>query len=260
MKEDFDHIAVNYDIDFTFSEIGKRLRQSVYKHLKTLLSSQKILELNCGTGQDAIWLAKNNDIVATDISLEMLKVAKQKNTGTHCKKLIFEQLDIKKIDTHKFNDKFDLIFSNFGGLNCLNPLELKSFFNSVKPLLTQKGKLILIIMPTFCLWESVYFLFKGKWRSIFRRNTTKKVLTNVKGKSIDTWYYSPINIQKMSADFFKVNTIIPIGFFIPPSYLNNFFKNHLNFLTTLDSIEAKCNRFSFLANFSDHFLIELQVL
>ncbi|MEE9349311.1 MAG: class I SAM-dependent methyltransferase [Flavobacteriaceae bacterium] len=166
MKKDFDHIANKYDTDFTYSEIGKRQRKSVYKYLNKLPNNLSVLELNCGTGEDAIWFAnKGNTVLATDISLEMIKVGEAKVKGID--NIKFQQLDINilnkteilpvvqndKTNTNiiltergtsdKESQKFDLIFSNFGGLNCLNATELKIFFANAKELLNLNGKLIL---------------------------------------------------------------------------------------------------------------------
>ena len=75
----FDTIASIYDDQFTDTRTGYLQRQLVYLHLEKILKQNKpkrILELNCGTGADAIWLTqKGFEVVATDISADMVKVA-----------------------------------------------------------------------------------------------------------------------------------------------------------------------------------------
>jgi hypothetical protein len=56
-----------------------------------------------------------------------------------------------------------------------------------------------------------------------------------------------------------VKNIKPVGFFIPPSYLNKFFQKKKNTLRMLDAIENPVSNFSSLANFSDHFLIDMEL-
>ncbi len=264
MKKDFDHIAKDYDTDFTYSEIGKCQRNSVYRYLKKLPKQLNILELNCGTGEDAIWFAKqNNQVLATDISSEMIRVAEQK--GRNIKNLEFSQLDINKINLCKsvqsVSKKIDIIFSNFGGLNCLNKKELKNFFKTASELSTKDGKLILVIMPKNTLWERLYFILKLDFKKAFRRNTNKSLEVNVDNNpevsGVQTWYYNPKDIKKMARPYFKVTITKPIGFFIPPSYLENYFKKHKRFLNILDQLEKKIGKFGFLSRFSDHYLIEL---
>lgn len=279
MEKDFDHIAKKYDQDFTNSEIGKKQRIAVYTYLKNRKIdnidqndiAQKILEVNCGTGEDAIWFAKKgHTVLATDISTEMIQVAKKKANGI--KHLKFRQLDINNLNTIKLldesntenqqpktNNKFDLIFSNFGGLNCLNKEELNTFFKNTSKLIHKNGKLILVIMPKNTLWERFYFILKAQFKNAFRRNTNNAIKVNVDNKTVLTWYFNPKDIKKLCGSYFKVIKTKPIGFFIPPSYLENYFRNHKRLLRILDKLENKINRFGFLSRFSDHYLIELEL-
>ena len=66
----FDRIAPDYDRRFTDSLIGRAQRDAVWKVLtRTFRRDDKILELNCGTGEDAIYLASNGiSVVALDAS------------------------------------------------------------------------------------------------------------------------------------------------------------------------------------------------
>ncbi len=262
MKADFDHIAKNYDTDFTHSEIGKRQRNVVYKYLEELPNQQHILELNCGTGEDAIWFAKKiNTVLATDISKEMIHVAKEKSK--EIKNLKFQQLDVNNLKSNSENlvqkSKFDLIFSNFGGLNCLNKQELQDFFRTASKLLHKNGKLILVIMPKNTLWENIYFIVKGQFKKAFRRNAKTALTVNVAGNKVQTWYFNPKQIKSLSKVNFKVVQTKPIGFFLPPSYLECYFKNHKRFLTILGTLEKTIGRFGFLSRYSDHYMIELQI-
>lgn len=279
MEKDFDHIAKKYDQDFTNSEIGKKQRTSVYRYLqnRTVTNThlndivQKVLEINCGTGEDAVWFAKKGyTVLATDISSEMIQVAKKK--ATKVKHLKFQKLDIKDLNNAKLlddkpktddqksitNNNFDLIFSNFGGLNCLNKDELSIFFKNTSKLIHKNGKLILVIMPKNTLWERVYFILKAQFKNAFRRNTNNGIRVNVDNKTVLTWYFNPKDIIKISSTYFKIVKTKPIGFFIPPSYLENYFRNHKRLLRTLDKLENMVNQFGFLSRFSDHYLIELE--
>lgn len=224
---------------------------------KKNIRNKSILEINCGTGKDAIWLSnQGNDVIATDISGQMISTAKSKNNS-----ITFFQMDINNINTdERLKDKkFDVIFSNFGGLNCLNPSELKDFLNHAKNRLTKEGELILVIMPKNCIWEKKYLFFTGKWSKIFRRNSQKPLEVNVDGKKVKTWYYNPKDlIKKVSKDDFSVD-YKPVGFYIPPSYLENFFKNKIWLLNLFTSLENIIKNWSFLARYSDHFIISMKI-
>ncbi|KAA1244131.1 class I SAM-dependent methyltransferase [Aquimarina sp. RZ0] len=260
MNESFDIAAPTYDDVFTYSHIGKLQRNLVYDFLKDVLpenQSLDILEINCGTGQDAFWLASlGHRIIATDISFGMISVAKEKLTTTE-NQPEFRQLDINKLGETHFEHSFDLIFSDFGGLNCLSPKQLEHFFVSASKKLKPNGKIIGVIMPKHCILENFYFIMKGSFKKAFRRNTNRVVIANVDGTQVNTWYYNPINIKKVAEGFFNIDTTYPIGFCIPPSYLEPFFRKKSILLKTLQHIDILFKRFSFVSKYSDHYLISL---
>jgi len=172
MENNFDIHAQNYDTIFTHSVIGKAQRDQVYDYLSKELSIKNqlhVLELNCGTGEDAVYLhKKGHHVIATDISEEMIAVAKNKHQD---------------------------ITLNFGGLNCLSDVQLQAFLKTSEALLTDQGKLIMVIMPKHTLWERFYFLLKFQFKNAFRRNTTKAIYANVEGVQVPTWYYNPKDVH-----------------------------------------------------------------
>ena len=256
MKASFDKAATTYDQSFTNTLIGKLQRNLVYEVVsKHLYQIKNILEINCGTGEDAIWLAKKGiEVTATDISTEMIFIA---NSKKNLKNLNFIHADINTISEQFSDKKFDLVFSNFGGLNCLNIDELSNFLNSVSTILSEKGKLILVIMPKNTLWEKVYFILKGKFKTAFRR-AKKVVFANVDGISVPTYYYNPKDIVNLSKTNFNYLDVKPVGFFIPPSFLEPFFKNKKGFLGLLETLESGIKNWSLLSKYADHYLIVLQ--
>jgi ubiquinone/menaquinone biosynthesis C-methylase UbiE len=258
MKADFDKAASNYDKTFTNSVIGKLQRNLVYEKLSFILKENNpktILEINCGTGEDAIWLGKQNfEVTATDTSEKMIAVAKSKsNLGN----INFKQVDINNIDSNFKNEKFDLIFSNFGGLNCLTSLELDDFFKETVPILTQKGKLALVIMPKNTLWEHLYFLLKFNRTNAFRRKK-EFAIADVEGEKITTYYYNPKDIVNLANTNFEIQQFKPIGFFIPPSYLEPFFNTKPRLISLLNSLEQKIKNVSWLSKYADHYIVVLE--
>jgi len=259
MKEDFDHIAVEYDQDFTHSPIGIAQRNSVYEVLNQCVSNFEtlsVLEINCGTGEDALYFAnKNATVCATDISTEMIKQAKIKQGGKA--NLTFETLDINKLDQFKPKETYDMIFSNFGGLNCLDSQELTLFLKNSYSKLNNEGFLFLVIMPRACVWESLYFVSMLKFKKAFRRKNKKGVLANVDGEWVKTYYYNPKDIVKIAKGF-QLKKAAPIGLFVPPSYLNPFFKNREKWLSKLIIKDKKALKKGRYSSYSDHYVICLQ--
>jgi len=257
MNHDFDIAAATYDVEFTKSNIGQAQRSQVYQYLDNLLTSSKnmqILELNCGTGEDALHMSQlNHQVVATDISSEMIRVCKEKYGNTS---ITFQQLDIRKITASTFDQKFDLIFSNFGGFNCLSKEELNTFFKLAPSLINEKGKLALVIMPKNTLWEQIYFSLKGEFKKAKRRRTDSFVLANVHGMNVKTWYFNPREINENSSNF-KVSKTKPIGLWVPPSYLENSVLGKQPILAILKMMD-RLFCWAFLSKYADHFYIELE--
>ncbi len=277
LESAFDSAAQSYDTDFTKTETGRLQRKMVHEYLdKTILQNRKlkVLELNCGTGADAIWLAQNgNCVLATDLSKEMIVQGKNKwkrvyeaselypdtseilNQGS----VEFRQMDLRS--AVYLQDQFDLVFSNFGGINCISPQDLASFMEGLPNLIKPNGHFVAVIMAKFCVWETLYFLLKFRFRAAFRRFGNGPLPSPLKGGAFqDTWYYSPKMIRDL---IYFQNTrinVCPVGFFLPPSYLEPFFRKHPYWLNHLAKWEHSISQSPSFGSISDHFLISVQFL
>ena len=119
----FDTIASDYDSTFSQSWLGRDLRTRVQRRLlETFSPPATLLELNCGTGEDCLFLARNGfQVVATDVSGKMLEVSARKAAG-HLDRIRFQRLDLN-LPRQLKGGPFDGAFSNFGGLNCVPDLD-----------------------------------------------------------------------------------------------------------------------------------------
>src|ERR1017187_8503288 len=72
----FSSQSIIFDQMYADNKIVQYKRERVREHLKKYIKAcDRILELNSGTGQDAIWLAQQNCLVhATDYARGMLEV------------------------------------------------------------------------------------------------------------------------------------------------------------------------------------------
>jgi ubiquinone/menaquinone biosynthesis C-methylase UbiE len=257
----FDSAAQQYDATFTNTEIGKLQRARVWNYLSSIFNNNTldILELNCGTGEDAIWFAKNGHKVwATDISEKMIGVAHLKVEQLALShKIIFKRLDINEIEKAAFSNRFDLIFSNFGGLNCVTDYQLKTLSNKLMNLLNPNGRFVAVVMPDFCLTESVYFLSKFKFKEILRRKMIQQVRIN--DAVVKTYYYSPKMFYRYFKNEFILNKVFGIGLTIPPSYLNSFFTKKVKILKFLNGTENFIGNNLVAASIADHYLIDLSI-
>lgn len=200
-------------------------RNRVRTHLlKELKPGARILELNCGTGEDAVYLSKKGFTVhATDISGKMLAKAVDKfRSNDNLNKLSFENCSFTSLSGLSNKGPFDHIFSNFGGLNCT--ADLDQVLASLSPLLKDNGKLTLTIISGFCLWETL-LIFKGKWKTAFRRFRKGGASAHVEGHHFNCSYYTPRYIKR-HLEGFTITKIEGLCIFIPPSYIQGF---HINY-------------------------------
>lgn len=252
MKADFDKAAQVYDKQFTETTIGRLQRQRVWNYLTQLQAkcfAKNVLELNCGTGEDAQFLsALGCQVVATDSSESMLKIAKEKSVGKHSD-ISFIHLDLSK-PSLTLSKNFDLVVSNFGGLNCINIDQLQQLASWLGRHLSDNAQVILVIMPSKTLIDRWYRVAKGQ-QNISKIRAEKKTLeVNVYGQLVTTYYFDPNEVIDAFKDYELIH-IQSIGF--APSFLNN-----SRLLSPLLLLDKLLYRFNFRPDQSDHYLIHLQ--
>lgn len=264
MREPFDAIAKEYDNAFTETLVGKYQRERVHHHLEVLLQHANIhdvLELNCGTGQDAIWLAEQGcRVLATDIATKMVEVTARKILESKWSNSITSTvLDARELSRLGNKPKFDLIFSNFGGLNCIAPQELEKLAQAASNLLNPNGYFLAVIMPRGCWWEKLYFTLKKQRTTAKRRSSRDAIAAKLDEETfVDTWYYNPSEFFRYFDKQFNLQKKAPIGWSLPPSYLDNWFQNKKGLLGLLHKIEQKVPATSFFAQTADHCIVQMQ--
>jgi SAM-dependent methyltransferase len=253
-QQAFDTYAKSYDVHFTNSLIGKAQRDAVYRHLEKVISgkTKQLLEVNCGTGYDAVWfLKKGIRVLATDISAGMIEEARKKE---HSGAVEFKQLSSTEIETLA-PQNFDLIFSNFGGLNCLSRTELIKFKTGCGLLQHKNAQLVFVIMGTNCWWERFYFSWKKEKAKARRRSDPSGADTVIENQHFKTYYHSPELLKQLFETEYDHISTKPIGLFVPPSYLEEYIRNKKIFFGFLKRMDTIFGHMSFLSNYADHYLI-----
>ena len=212
-----------YATDTIIQYKRKRVRDHV---LPWLQPNSHILELNAGTGDDAIFFAQQaHTIHATDISVRMQGILKEKVKHHDLQNSVTYEL-CSYTDLENLSDRgpYDLLFSNFAGLNCTN--ELPKVLQSFNSLLKAGGIVTLVILPKFCLWEFL-LLFKGKFKTAIRRfSGSQGAKAHIEGGFFRCWYYNPSFIRKHLKDSFDMIGLEGLCTIVPPSYLKGFDKKY----------------------------------
>ncbi|MBC7875619.1 MAG: methyltransferase domain-containing protein [Anaerolineales bacterium] len=257
----FDSLAAEYDSSFTRTRLGRQLREIVWEQFNgKILSGKYVLELNCGTGEDAIWLAKQRcKVVATDISSSMIDIASSKVEASGLGGMVdFHFLDLAKPSLELNNEKFDYVLSNFGGLNCVQDLNPISSYlaDHVK----SSGQIVLVLMGKWCLWEIIWHGLHGDGEIAFRRLRKTGATAKIGSNDLHVWYPAVRDVKCQFERFFKIKKITGLGVFLPPTYLEKFIEKHPSLWSLLTWLEHKfANLFPF-KYFADHLIFEFERL
>jgi SAM-dependent methyltransferase len=256
----FDSVAETYDEDFTHTPIGKIQRSQVHSQFAVVCPSpRRVLEINCGTGHDARLLAaKGYDVIATDSSPEMIRISRKNNSAEQLPNLRFEVVQFADIDQFIGHPPFDVIYSNFAGLNCISPQESVTLYNLFHKILNPGGIVFAVYFGTRCLWEILYYGIKKGRQKNRRQHGSGPRCVRLNNTSLPIWYYRPgevRNIARLSG--FRFVRARPVGLFVPPSDFNRILIRY-PWLGALTQWMDQRLQFGTLADYADHYSITFQ--
>lgn len=251
----FDALAADYDAAFTGSRIGTRMRRAVQARLVARFpAGHRILELNCGTGEDAVFLARRGlDVVATDLSPAMVEKtrAKVRENGLE-KQVAVRKLAIEGLAAIPEQGAFDGALSNFGGLNCVE--DLGAVARGLARVLRPGAFAMLCVMGPLVPWEWLWYLGRGEGRKAFRRLRRDGVVW----RGLTIRYPSIGTVRRRFAADFQLRRVSAIGSFLPPSYAEAWAARHPRILAGLDRWERWTETWFPFPWLADHYLLELE--
>lgn len=232
----FSRQANIFDENDSKNPIVQWMRNEVRKQILEILKPQcKILELNAGTGLDAVFFAeKGFHVHATDNAPGMMDVLKEKIISKNLQdKITAQQCSLNNLSIIE-EKNFNHIFSNFGGLNCVENIE--NIFRNFDKLLAANGTVTLVVMPPVCLWE-ISMALKGNFKLAFRRFKKNGTPSHLNGIYFSTYYYSPNRILKAIGKNYKLISIKGLCILVPPPYLIGFAIEHPEIFKALAATE-----------------------
>ena len=238
IAEAFSRTAAKYD---SFAEDHPhltRMRNKVYSHVMCYIPrGARVLELNAGTGTDAVELAQRGYCVhATDIAPGMLNRLQEKVSHLGLQNRISMEarsfLSLEDIP----GAPFDAVFSDLGGLNCVPNLTpvIQQLPNVLKP----GGIVTWVLMPHICLWE-IAEVFRGNFSLAFRRLSRDKVRANLEGLSFDVYYFSARQVMRWFGKDFELLALEGLSVITPTAESKNFAKWHPHLYRTLNWLDDK---------------------
>lgn len=253
----FDAMAADYDRSFTQSAIGRRLRAATWRWLDAAFTAgDRVLELNCGTGEDALHLARRGvRVLATDRSEAMLAATRAKIAGAG----LAGQVDTALLALEDVGQAgaaapgpFDGAFSNFGGLNCIG--DLPGVARGLASVLRPGAAALFCVMGPAAVWEWGWFLARGKPRTAFRR--LRRGGSAWRGMTIR---YPAIGVLRRAfAPHFAFRGVCAIGALLPSGYAEQWAARYPRLLDRLDQLERRFETVPPLPWIADHYLIRFE--
>lgn len=255
----FSKQSLVFDELYSSNTIIEYKRQRVRSHVERYIGPDcRILELNAGTGEDAVYFArKGHHVHASDISPGMLEMLGKKADHYGLGSAITRELcSFTDLENLKDKGPYDLIFSNFAGLNCTPDLD--RVLHSLPRLVNEGGIVTFVIMPKFCLWETL-LIFKGKFKTAFRRFfSSKGTRAHIEGHFFTCWYYNPSYVRDRIKDHFELIAIEGLCTIVPPSYIEHFAEKYPRVYRALTKKEDQLKKRWPWKNIGDYYIISFR--
>ena len=252
----FDDLAATYDDTFSTSEIGRRMRAAVWQRIDALVApGDRVLEVNCGTGEDAIHLGRRGvHVLATDVSPAMVATTAAKVAAEDLGDLVsVRTLAIEDLDPTEVGGdaRFDVVLSDFGGLNCV--ADLAAAGGRFGRVLRPGGRVVACVMGPVVPWEWAWYLAHGDPRRAFRRLGRA---TEWRGMTIT--YPSIGSFRRAFAPDFELERVSAVGVLLPPTYAEGWAGRHPATIDRLERWERRIAANPLAARMADHYLVELR--
>jgi ubiquinone/menaquinone biosynthesis C-methylase UbiE len=252
----WDAAATTYDQDFTETLVGGIQRVAVWRELdRVFRAGQRILELNCGTGIDAVHLAKRGiQVVACDISPEMIKRARQRASDAAVSdRLDFRVLATEELDSLETEAPFDGVFSNFSGLNCV--ANLPAVAEALERLLKPGASALLCMLGRFVAWEFLWFVAHGDLRNAVRRLRANRYYHD---EVHQVWHLSVSQLTHVFAPQLRLRKWKGIGIAVPPSYMEHWAQRFPTLTRNLAQVDRALGSAPLFRNMADFVLLEFE--
>ncbi len=256
----FDSVAADYDGPSGNNALIQRLRaQTMAAVLRHAAPGSRLVDLGCGTGLDAEYLARRGyQVTATDWSPEMVGRTRQRAAAAGLGlRLEARHLGIQAIGELPAG-AFDAAYSDLGPLNCVP--DLAEAARGLSQILRPGGHLIVSVIGRLCPWELAVFAARGQWARARLRFAPQAVPVPLNGHTVWTRYYSP---GEFAAVFrragFQSVAQRGLSIFVPPPYMDAFAARHPRLINTLARVDQATGGWPVLRGWGDHFLIVMQM-
>ena len=254
----FDSIAADYD-RITGNAVMRWMRaESIATLLATFPAGSHLLELGCGTGEEALSLARaGRTVVATDVSPAMIRLTEQKLSAAGYDQVVEALVNPAAcIGDLSHLGPFDGAYASFGVLNA-EP-DLTAVANGLARLLPRGRSFVAGVMSRLCLWEMGWYALHLKPRAALRRWRKWESVALGQGSSVPTQFYHPMTVAAYFQPAFYIERIFALPLLLPPPYLDALYVRYRPVFDKVESLERRIRAiFPFYA-WGDHFVLVMR--
>ncbi len=257
IAEAFSRTAEKYDQFGEDHPHLTRMREKVYAHLTRFAPpGARILELNAGTGVDAVELARRGfHIHATDIAPGMLHRLREKveRLGL-ADRITAQECSFTELERVQ-GGPFDVVFSDLGGLNCLP--ELTPVIRTLPKVLRSGGVVTWVLMPPICLWE-LATIFTGQVCLALRRLSPYGTRAHLEGLYFKVYYATPKQVIAAFGEAYSLLAVEGLSVITPTAESKNFAKRFPRLYQALSRLDDRLASKPPWWGWGDFFIVSLR--
>lgn len=255
----FDSVASDYDGPSGNNALIQRIRaQTMAAVTRHMAAGSHLVDLGCGTGLDAEYLARRGyHVTATDWSPAMVRRTQQRAMAAG----LNERLEARHVGIQEIGElpagAFDAAYSDLGPLNCVPDLDEAA--RGLAKVIRPGGYMIASVIGRTCPWELALFAARGNWARAHVRFAPGPVAVPLNGHTVWTRYFSPGEFEAVfrTAGFRRIEQR-GLSLFLPPPYMDAFAARHLRLTGALARLEQAMGGWPVLRGWGDHFLIVMR--
>lgn len=258
-RDAFDSVAGDYDGPRGNNRLIQDMRSEMWRWLDaTFTVPSRLLDLGCGTGLDAVRMARLGHLVtATDWSPLMVQRTEQRIEQEE----LTERVQVVAVGGQDLaqlgaSGAYDGVYSNLGPLNCVP--DLTEVSRECARLVRPGGMLVFTVIGRICPWEIAHYLRRRRWARATVRLARRPVPVGMNNHTIWTRYYGPREFYRFFRQQFALRHFRGLCVLAPPPYLTWLPEKYPRAYQRLWHLDRRLSGWPVIRGAGDHFLMVMR--